>query len=166
MAGRSSRIALVFGTVLALGVASFGAGGFAGECKRKTAGFYLQFSSEIAPKRPAVAGQSIPASLTGSLGDPDRGREVLISQQKGDCLSCHQVGALASIPDQGGIGPTLDGIGSRYNDGQLRQIIVNPKAYFPNTIMPSYYKSEGGAAASVLTAAEIEDLVSYIKTLK
>ncbi len=47
----------------------------------------------------------------------------------------------------------------------LRQVLVQPKAYFPDTIMPSYYKAEGGEA-SILTAAEVEDLVAYLRTLK
>lgn len=136
------------------------------ECKRKVAGFFLQETNAGGAKRLALSLQSIPVSLTGAQGDPERGREVLVNRQKGDCLSCHKVSSLSSVADQGGIGPALDGIGSKYNEAQLRQITVEPKAYFSDTIMPSYYKGAGSAEASVLTAAEIEDLVAYMKTLK
>jgi L-cysteine S-thiosulfotransferase len=141
-------------------------GSLAAECKRKTAGFFLQDMNAEGPRRLSFDLQSIPVSLTGALGDPERGREILVNRQKGDCLSCHKVSILSSIAEQGGIGPALDGIGARYTDGQLRQVLVEPKAYFRETIMPSYYKAAGSAEASVLTAAEIEDLVAYMKTLK
>jgi L-cysteine S-thiosulfotransferase len=134
------------------------------ECKRKTAGFYLLDASANS-QRLAVSLQSMPASLTGGAGDPERGRELVADRQKGDCLSCHKLTLLSSIADQGAIGSPLDGIGSRYSDAQLRQVLVQPKAYFPDTIMPSYYKSESGEA-SVLTAAEVEDMVAYLRTLK
>jgi L-cysteine S-thiosulfotransferase len=134
--------------------------------QKEDAGFYLQDSNAGGPKRLSLSLQSIPASLTGAAGDPERGREILVNRQKGDCLSCHTVTTLPSIADQGSVGPSLDGIGARYGDAQLRQVLVEPKAYFPNTIMPSYYKGAALAEASVLTAPEVEDLVAYMRTLK
>jgi L-cysteine S-thiosulfotransferase len=136
------------------------------ECKRKTAGFYLQDTNANGPHRLSSSSQSVPVSLTGNGGDPERGRLILADRQKGDCLSCHKVSTFSSVADQGSIGPMLDGIGSRYSDGQLRQIVVDPKAYFPDTIMPSYYQTAGSSEASVLTAPEVEDLIAYMKTLK
>ncbi len=138
--------------------------GWSAECKRKTAGFYL-LDANPGLRRFGASLQSMPASLTGSPGDPERGRELLSNRQKGDCLSCHKLSLLSSIADQGAVGPSLDGIASRYADSQLRQVLVQPKAYFPETIMPAYYNAEGGEA-SILTAAEVEDLVAYLKTLK
>jgi L-cysteine S-thiosulfotransferase len=135
------------------------------ECKRKTAGFYLMDVNPGGPQRKLALPQSMPASLTGGIGDPERGRELVANRQKGDCLSCHKLSLLASVADQGAIGSPLDGIGGRYSDAQLRQVLVQPKAYFPDTIMPSYYTADGGDA-SILTATEIEDLVAYLRTLK
>ncbi len=136
------------------------------ECKRKTAGFYLMDATPGGQARKlALSLQSMPASLTGAPGDPERGRELVANRQKGDCLSCHKLSLLSAVADQGAIGSALDGIGGRYSDAQLRQVLVQPKAYFPDTIMPAYYTADGGEA-SILTASEIEDLVAYLRTLK
>lgn len=166
MAKLHTCAALLMGACLAA-MLSFGSNQASGaECKRKTAGFYLLDTNAGGPHRLSLSLQSIPASLTGGLGDPDRGRELLIDRQKGDCLSCHKLGMLSTIAEQGGIGPALDEIGSRFSDAQLRQVLVEPKAYFADTIMPSYYRAEAGGEPSILTAAEVEDLVAYLKTLR
>ncbi len=67
---------------------------------------------------------------------------------------------------QGAIGPALDGVATKYDVPQLRQLVADSKVYFPGTIMPSYYKPAGAAEPSVLTAGDVEDLVAYLKTLK
>ncbi len=161
------RAARIFASFLAAGIVATGVtGAFGAECKPKTAGYFLQYANEGAPQKLSLTLKSIPNSLTGGLGDAERGRIVLTDRQKGDCISCHKVSSLSGVADHGGVGPALDGVGSRFNDAQLRQFIVDPKAYFPNTIMPSYYAAAGGAKASVLTASEVEDLIAYMKTLK
>jgi len=137
---------------------------YGAECKRKTAGFYLQ-DTDAAGARNLRSLQSITQSLTGMQGNAERGREVFIDRQRGDCLSCHKVSSLSSFASQGEIGSALDGIGSKYNEAQLRQVLVEPKAYFPDTMMPAYYRADA-PAASVLTAAEIEDLVAFLRTLR
>jgi sulfur-oxidizing protein SoxX len=136
-----------------------------GQCKAKAAGFYQQYADLSAPRIPVANAGGIAVSLTGALGDPARGREVLIDKVKGDCLSCHKL-ATADEPGQGEVGPALDGAGARYNEAQLRQIIINPQVYFPDTIMPSYHNVQAGAQGSLLSAAEVEDLVAFLKTLK
>jgi sulfur-oxidizing protein SoxX len=138
---------------------------YAATCKRKAAGFYLLDNNAGAPRPLAAAlqGQGLPGSLTGTPGDTERGRDVLVNRQKGDCLSCHKVSTLGGA--QGAIGPALDGIGAKYSDAQVRQVLIDPKALFPDTIMPSYYAAAGGSA-SVLTAAEVEDLIAFLRTLR
>ena len=135
------------------------------ECKRKLAGFYLEELDSTRPHKLSSASQSLPASLTGVPGNSEHGRDVFISTQKGACVSCHQVSVLSPAIGQGSIGPVLDGSGAKYNEGQLRQVLLQPRSYFPETIMPSYYRA-GDSKASVLTAAEIEDLIAYLGTLK
>ena len=117
------------------------------ECKRKTAGFHLLDMNASGPRSLALSLQSMPLSLTGALGGPERG-------------------VMATVADQGSIGPALDGVGSRFSRPQLRQVVVDPKAYFPDTIMPSYYGAGASGEAPILTAAEVEDLVAYLETLK
>ena len=158
---------LMIGAVLAVAMTALGPAPASGAaCKRKTAGFYLLDRDEDATRRLALSLQSMPVSLTGALGDPERGRQLLANRQKGDCLSCHKLGVMAGAENQGSFGPPLDGVGSRLSKPQLRQAVVEPKAYFPDTIMPSYYKAERHGAPPILTAAEVEDLVAFLETLK
>lgn len=157
---------LSMGAFLALTVLAVSSPTLSAECKRKTAGFYLLDANPDAPTKLAFSLQSMPLSLTGALGDPERGRKLLTDRQKGDCLSCHKLAAAGPVANQGAIGPALDGIGSRFSRPQLRQVVVEPKAYFPNTIMPSYYKTGDRGETPILTAAEVEDLVAYLEILK
>ncbi|MGA9548854.1 MAG: sulfur oxidation c-type cytochrome SoxX [Rhodomicrobium sp.] len=167
MANSRSCVSLLIAASAAVTILPFGSNqATSAECKRKTAGFYLQDINAGGPHSLALSLQSMPQSLTGALGDAERGRQLLVNRQKGDCLSCHKLGVMAAVADQGGIGPALDGIGSRFSRPQLRQVVVEPKAYFPDTIMPSYYKSEGSGDLAILTAAEVEDLVAFLETLK
>ncbi len=124
----------VAGAMLALGPGN----AHGAECKRKTAGFYLEDTNANGVRRLSASLQSLPGTLTGTAGNAERGREVLVSRQRGDCLSCHQVTSLSSIAGQGGIGPALDGVGAKFSDPQLRKILLEPKDLFPDTIMPSF----------------------------
>jgi L-cysteine S-thiosulfotransferase len=73
----------------------------------------------------------------------------------------------------GDLGPSLAGIGARLSVAQLRLRVADMLSIDPATIMPSYYRVDGldrVAAAyrgkRILTAAEIEDLVAYLATLR
>ena len=117
-------------------------------------------------------GTSIPDSLTGSAGDPVKGREVAIHRQKGNCLACHTMPA-PEQPYHGEVGPDLSDVGSRLSEGELRLRVVNPKYFNPNTIMPAFYRTEGLHMVAkkfqgkpMLTAEEVEDVVAYLMTLK
>ena len=167
MANFYAWVSLFMGALMFAAVIPFGSNqALSAECKRKTAGFHLLDANASGPHSLALSLQSMPLSLTGVLGDPERGRQLLVNREKGDCLNCHKLGVMAAVADQGGIGPMLDGVGSRFSKPQLRQVVVEPKAYFPDTIMPSYYKAGASGEAPILTAAEVEDLVAYLETLK
>lgn len=119
-----------------------------------------------------VAGDAIPQSLTGQPGNAQRGRAIVVNRQQGLCLLCHS-GPFAEERFQGDLAPSLAGAGSRWNEGQLRLRLVDSRRVSANTIMPSYYQVEGlnrvGAnwqGKPVLTAAEIEDVVAFLLTLK
>lgn len=119
-----------------------------------------------------TVGDAIPRSLTGVPGDATRGRAIVTNRQTGLCLLCHS-GPFAEERFQGDLAPSLAGAGSRWSEGQLRLRIVDSRHVNPDTIMPSYYRIDGlnrvGAAwrdRPVLTAAEIEDVVAFLKTLR
>ena len=120
----------------------------------------------------AIIGDAIPVSLTGMPGDADQGREVFAQRAQGHCVICHQVAGL-DVDFQGNVGPVLTGVGDRLDEGQLRLRIADMSYVVPDTMMPSYYSTEDlhqvGAAyrgETILSAAQIEDLVAYLATLK
>jgi L-cysteine S-thiosulfotransferase len=119
-----------------------------------------------------VVGDAIPASLTGTKGDPERGRAIVANRQVGLCLLCHS-GPFPQERFQGTLAPDLKGAGSRSNEGQLRLRIVDASRLNPQTIMPPYYRVAGlvGVAPAfrgkpVLSAEQIEDVVAYLATLR
>lgn len=119
-----------------------------------------------------VVGDAIPASLTGTKGDPERGRAIVANRQVGLCLLCHS-GPFPQEKFQGTLAPDLKGAGSRSNEGQLRLRIVDASRLNPQTIMPPYYRVAGlvGVAPAfrgkpVLNAEQIEDVVAYLATLR
>jgi L-cysteine S-thiosulfotransferase len=122
--------------------------------------------------RYAVVGDAIPAPLTGAKGDAERGRAIVVNRNVGLCLLCHS-GPFPEDKFQGNIAPDLSGAGSRWSEGQLRLRIVDAGRLNPDTIMPPFYRINRLARVApayrdkpVLTAAEIEDVVAYLMTLK
>jgi L-cysteine S-thiosulfotransferase len=125
------------------------------------------------PLRPfVVAGDAIPASLTGAKGDPARGRAIVANRQVGLCLLCHS----GPFPDermQGTIAPDLTGAGGRWSEGQLRLRIVDAARLNPSSIMPPYYRiadlrrvAPAFRDKPVLTAEQIEDVIAFLATLR
>jgi sulfur-oxidizing protein SoxX len=119
-----------------------------------------------------VTGDAVVQSLTGSAGDPARGRAIIADRQKGFCLLCHG-GPFPEEPLQGNLAPSLAGAGSRWNEGQLRLRLMDNKRVNPESIMPAYHRIEGlnrvGAIwrdRPILSAAEIEDVLAFLMGLK
>lgn len=120
----------------------------------------------------AVVGDAIPAPLDGARGDPARGREIILNRHVGLCLLCHS-GPFPEERFQGTIAPDLRGSGTRLSAGQIRLRVVDPGRLNPETIMPSYYRTEGLTRVApafrgkpVLTAEQIEDVVAFLATLR
>lgn len=119
-----------------------------------------------------VVGDAIPASLTGQRGDAARGRAIVANRAVGLCLLCHS-GPIAEERFQGDLAPTLAGAGSRWSEGQLRLRIVDGARLNADTIMPPYYRTTGLQRVArnfdgktLLSAAQVEDVVAYLVTLK
>ena len=119
----------------------------------------------------AIVGDGIPASLTGSPGDAARGR-ALVQDRASTCLLCHS-GPFAENKFQGDLAPDLAGVGQRFSESQLRLRLVDASHLNAATIMPSYYRVDGlnrvgqnFRGKPILSAAEIEDIVAYLATLR
>ncbi len=128
--------------------------------------------AEVGLRSYIVVEDAIPASLTGSPGDPARGRSIVANRQVGLCLLCHS----GPFPDerfQGTLAPNMAGAGSRWSEGQLRLRIVDASRFNPDTIMPPYYRTEGLNRVApafqgkpILSAEQIEDVVAFLATLR
>lgn len=129
----------------------------------------LAQTSPLVPYR--VVDDAIPESLTGVPGDPARGRALAIDRSKGNCVTCHTMPVDADF--QGNLGPPLEGVASRWTEGELRLRIVDSKRINPDSNMPSYYRVEGLNAVRrdwvgrpMLTAQEVEDILAFLLTLR
>lgn len=123
---------------------------------------------------------AVATSLSGTPGDAENGA-ILMNKGAGNCIACHNVGALSDLPFHGEIGPPLDGAADRWSEAELRGIVSNAKIMFEGTMMPAFYKTEGfvrvgdaytgkahpeGEVQPLLTAQDIEDVVAFLMTLK
>jgi sulfur-oxidizing protein SoxX len=137
-------------------------------------------AEEVLPTNVAFNEGAVEQSLSGNPGDAANGRFIVGDKGQGNCVACHQATDLADVPFQGEIGPMLDGAGDRWTEAELRGIVANAKIMFEDSMMPSFYKTEGfirpgnaytGKAADdtfapLLSAQQIEDVVAYLVTLK
>ena len=119
-----------------------------------------------------IQGDAIPDSLTGEPGDAARGRAIVLNRQVGLCILCHS-GPFPGERFQGTLAPDLTGAGARWSVGQLRLRIVDASRFNPDTIMPPYYRIDGlnrvapvFAGKPLLDAAQIEDVVAWLATLR
>lgn len=128
----------------------------------------------VAPGDVKIDEGAVSGSLTGAAGDAANGRKVFASRKLGNCLACHAVEDQKEQLFHGEVGPPLDGVADRWNEGELRAIVVNSKAIFTEeTIMPGFYTLEVGenvrkdlVGKTILSAEEVEDIVAYLGTLK
>jgi sulfur-oxidizing protein SoxX len=138
--------------------------------------------AQVAPGDVVYADGAVAQSLTGVAGDPAAGAKVVSTRALGNCVACHELGAMPEAAFQGNIGPALDGVADRWSEAELRGLVSNAKMTFEGTFMPAFYKNSGfirpgnaytGKAAenpndmpTVLTAQQVEDVVAYLLTLK
>ncbi|WP_051383083.1 sulfur oxidation c-type cytochrome SoxX [Bradyrhizobium sp. WSM3983] len=126
-------------------------------------------ADELAPYK--ITGDGIADSLTGALGDAARGRALVLARTT-TCILCHS-GPFPETRFQGDLAPDLTGAGNRWTVSQLRLRLVDASRFNPDTIMPSYYRADGLVRVGrnftgkpILSAAELEDIVAYLATLR
>ena len=105
-------------------------------------------------------------------GDAARGRAIVADARGSACLLCHKA-PIAEARFQGELGPDLAGVGARLNADELRARLVEPKRFNPETIMPSYARTDGFARVAtnqagrpIFTQTQIDDVVAYLATLR
>ncbi len=113
----------------------------------------------------------IDKSLCGLVGNAERGRAIVAGRQ-GNCLACHA----APIPEQafhGDIGPPLHGVAERLTEAEMRLQIVDATRLNEHSVMPPFHRVAGLTAVRrdrigqpLLSAAEVEDVLAYLLTLK
>jgi L-cysteine S-thiosulfotransferase len=134
-------------------------------------GMAAALAAAISFAQPAQEPGALEKPLTSEPGDLARGRKIVLDHRLSACILCH------AVPDNegpaGNIGPPLAGVGARLSAGQLRLRIVDSSRINPDTVMPSYYRTESlnrvpaeQRGKTVLSAQQIEDLVAYLETLK
>jgi sulfur-oxidizing protein SoxX len=118
-----------------------------------------------------IVGDGIPESLTGAPGDAAQGRKLVLDRST-TCILCHS-GPFPETRFQGDLAPDLAGAGNRWSVSQLRLRLVDASHFNPDTIMPSYYRidslvrvGKNWTGKPILTAAQIEDIVAYLATLR
>ncbi len=143
----------------ALAIAALILAGFTSPCR----------ADELAPYK--ITGDGIAESLTGTPGDAARGRALVLARTT-TCILCHS-GPFPETRFQGDLAPDLSGAGNRWTASQLRLRLVDAARFNPETIMPSYYRNDGlirvgrnFAGKPILSAAEFEDIVAFLATLR
>ncbi|MEL6287288.1 MAG: c-type cytochrome [Pseudomonadota bacterium] len=151
-------------------------------CRR--AGTETAVPFELAAGR--TLARSIPNALSGAPGNPLRGRTLMVAADRGNCIACHAVAdirrkarradstSVSRFGIQGTVGPALDGVGRKYEAGELRLWVVDPRLAVTGRqpLKPAYHSIrervrvlEGCENRVLLTAQEIEDIVAYMATL-
>ena len=119
-----------------------------------------------------VVADGIPKPLTDDKPNVENGRRIVTERQAGLCVLCHS-GPFPEARFQGNLAANLAGTGSRWSEAQLRLRLVDASRLNPQTIMPSYYRTEGlervgwqWRGQPVLNAQQIEDVVAFLRTLR
>jgi sulfur-oxidizing protein SoxX len=105
-------------------------------------------------------------------GDATRGAAIASSRSQGLCVLCHALpGQPAAL--QGDLGPPLAGVGARLDAETLRQRLLAPERFNPDTVMPSYGRTDGLQRVApalrgqpLLSTAQVDDVVAWLVSLR
>jgi len=120
----------------------------------------------------AFGASAVRADEATRPGDAARGAALVASRSQGLCVLCHAVPGVAA-PLQGSLAPSLAGVGTRLSATQLRERLTAPERFNPDTLMPSYRRSEGFVRVAatrqgqaLFTEAQVDDVVAYLGRLR
>lgn len=120
------------------------------------------------------AGGPDEAAISGGRpqGNPARGGALAASRTTGLCVLCHPVPGVAPV-HQGNLGPDLAGAGARWSADALRERLLHPERFNPDTLMPAYGRTQGLVRVAparrgrpLLDAQQIEDVVAWLGSLR
>jgi L-cysteine S-thiosulfotransferase len=110
-------------------------------------------------------------AVPAHAGDAANGRKIVEDRALSACLLCHS-GPFPAPHLQGNIGPRLDGVADRLTPEEIRQRLVDPSRFNPDTVMPAYGNvaklNRVGSAwqgRPILTPGQIDDVVAFLSTL-
>lgn len=108
---------------------------------------------------------------SAQAADAVNGAKIIENRALSACLLCHS-GPFPAPYLQGNIGPRLDGVGDRLTPDEIRERLLDPSRFDPDTVMPAYGNVEklnrvGSAwrGRPILTPAQIEDVAAFLSTL-
>ena len=112
------------------------------------------------------------ASPTPLPGDPARGAAIVANRALSQCTLCHPApGVPAHL--RGNLAPDLAGVGARLDSAALRDRLLQPERFNPDTVMPGYGRTDGLARVApafrgqpLLDAQQLEDVLAYLATLR
>ena len=93
-------------------------------------------------------------------GDDTAGRKLMGTQGGAGCITCHRWGDRPSLGIQG---PDLSNIAARLQEGWLREYLINPAAYRPGTLMPSFWPAGKSFNPAILGGATDRQIASIFK---
>ena len=104
-------------------------------------------------------------------GDAARGREIVMGRD-GNCLLCHTIPATGAR-FMGSLGPSLEGVGARFDAAQLRLRLTDPQRFNADSIMPAYARTGGLSQVAevwrgkpILSEQQIDDVVAYLGLMR
>lgn len=119
-----------------------------------------QYGAAVAdlPKLLGVADVRAPLKFAG--GDDTAGRKLMGTQGGAGCITCHRWGDRPSLGIQG---PDLSNIAARLQEGWLKEYLINPAAYRPGTLMPSFWPAGKSFNPSILGGDTDRQIASIFK---
>ncbi len=103
------------------------------------------------------------AALKFEGGDDTAGRKLMGTQGGAGCITCHRWGDRPSLGIQG---PDLSNIAARLQESWLREYLINPSAYRPGTLMPSFWPAGKSFNPAILGGDTDKQIASIFKFIE